>query len=131
MEKEPIRNETHTISKEYLEEAYEKMQESFKPIKEKFQKDKEDIEASFKALLSVYYDEQLIDSQNKPVRIGDTITDGKDYYQVFDRGMQIIFGTMLYNNSVKCKKLDRDFRPGKKEHSFSSRELIAFTLHIL
>ncbi len=123
------------ISNDDLKLAQEKLQEAFKPIqaeldiaKEKYNKAKKELEDSFKATLEKYYDQQLLDKNENPVKNNSIITDGKDFYQVTERGMQIIFGTMLFNNRVNCKKLDKDLRLGKKEHSFSARDLTDFVV---
>ena len=123
------------ISNDDLKLAHEKLQEAFKPIqaeldiaKEKYNKAKKELEDSFKATLEKYYDQQLLDKNGNPVKNNSIITNGKDFYQVTERGMQIIFGTMLFNNRVNCKKLDKDLRPGKKEHSFSVRDLTDFVV---
>lgn len=123
------------ISIDDLKLAYEKLQTEFEPIeaeldiaKEKYNKAKKELEDSFKVTLEQYYDQQLLDKNGNPVKINSIITNGKDFYQVTKRGMQIIFGTMLFNNRVTCKKLDKDLRPGKKEHSFSASDLTDFVV---
>ena len=123
------------ISNDDLKLAHEKLQEAFEPIqaeldiaKEKYNKAKKELEDSFKVTLEKYYDQQLLDKNGNPVKNNSIITNGKDFYQVTERGMQIIFGTMLFNNRVNCKKLDKDLRPGKKEYSFSARDLTDFVV---
>lgn len=123
------------ISNDDLKLAHEKLQKSFEPIqaeldiaKEKYNKAKKELEDSFKVTLEQYYDQQLLDKNGNPVKNNSIITNGKYFYQVNERGMQIIFGTMLFNNRVNCKKLDKDLRPSKKEHSFSARDLKDFVV---
>ena len=123
------------ISNDDLKLAHEKLQKAFEPIqaeldiaKEKYNKAKKELEDSFKTTLEKYYDQQLLDKNGASIKNNSIITDGKDFYQVTERGMQIIFGTMLFNNRVHCKKLDKDLKQGKKEHSFSARDLIDFVV---
>ena len=123
------------ISNDDLKLAHEKLLKAFEPIqaeldiaKEKYNKAKKELEDSFKATLEKYYDQQLLDKNGTSIKNNSIITNGKDFYQVTERGMQIIFGTMLFNNRVNCKKLDKDLRPGKKEHSFSARDLTDFVV---
>ena len=123
------------ISNDDLKLAHEKLQKAFEPIqaeldiaKEKYNKAKKELEDSFKSTLEKYYDQQLLDKNGNPVKNNSIITNGKDFYQVTERGMQIIFGTMLFNNRVNCKKLDKDFRQGKKDFSFSARDLTDFVV---
>jgi hypothetical protein len=123
------------ISNDDLKLAHEKLLKAFEPIqaeldiaKEKYNKAKKELEDSFKATLEKYYDQQLLDKNGTSIKNNSIITNGKDFYQVTERGMQIIYGTMLFNNRVNCKKLDKDLRPGKKEHSFSARDLTDFVV---
>lgn len=123
------------ISNDDLKLAHEKIQKAFEPIqaeldiaKEKYNKAKKELEDSFKATLEKYYDQQLLDKNGNPVKNNSIITNGKDFYQVTERGMQIIFGTMLFNNRINCKKLDKNLRQGKKEYSFSAHDLTDFVV---
>ncbi|AGN89436.1 hypothetical protein LVDJXP189_2210010 [Flavobacterium psychrophilum] len=124
------------ISDDDLKSAYEKIQIDFEPIqaefdiiKSKFESDKKERNDTFKIILEKYYDERFLDKEGTPIKIGDTISDGKSFYYVSDRGMQMIFGTMIFNNRITCKKLDKDLRIGKKDFSFFPRDLTDFVVH--
>jgi hypothetical protein len=124
------------ISDDDLKLAYGKIQLDFEPIqadfdivRAKFESDKKQMNDSFAIILEKYYDERFLDKESVSIKIGDTITDGKNSYSVSDRGMQMIFGTMIFNNRITCKKLDKDLKIGKKDFSFSVRELADFVVH--
>jgi hypothetical protein len=124
------------ISDDDLKLAHEKLQLDFKPIqdafdivKSKFESDKKEMNDSFKIILEQYYDQRLFDKNGVPVKVGSTITDGKDFYFVVDRGMQIIFGTFLFNSRITCTKWNKDGKATKKEFSFFPRDLTEFVVH--
>lgn len=124
------------ITDEDLKLAYEKLQQDFEPIqaefnivKSKFESDKKEMESSFKITLENYYDQILFDKNGTPIKLGSTITDGKDFYFVVDRGMQIIFGTFLFNSRITCAKWNKDGKATKKEFSFFPRDLTDFVVH--
>ena len=124
------------ISDDDLKLAHEKLQQSFKPIQEafdivkaKFESDKKEMNDSFKTTLERYYDQRLFDKNGTPIKVGCTITDGKDFYFVVDRGMQIIFGTFLFNSRLTCTKWNKYGKATKKEYSIFPRELTDFVVH--
>lgn len=128
-------NTIKNISNEDLKAEYDKLQLAFEPIKaeldvatEKYNNAKTELEKGFKKVLEQYYDQQLLDKDGNSVKNNAIITNSKDFYQVIERGMQIIFGTLIFNNRVICRKLDKNMIAGKKDFSFNSKDLKEFTL---
>jgi hypothetical protein len=118
------------ISDDDLKSAHNKLQQSFEPIRAKFESDKKEINDSFKKILEQYYDQRLFDKNRTSIKVGCTITNGKDYFLVIDRGMQIILGTFLFNSRVTCTKWNKYGKTTKKKFLFFPRDLTDFVLHI-
>lgn len=126
------------VTQEMLIEADKKRYEDFKPHRQeleaaeaKFHQKAREIEAPFMAMLEQYYDEQLADKNEKPVKVGSIITNGKDKFKVKNRGMQFVFGEMLFNPRVICVKLhprQTNFREGKVERHFHPSDLKSFEI---
>lgn len=123
-----ISNDDLKLEHENLQKAFEPIQAEFNIAQEKYVKSKKELEDKFKTTLEQYYDQQLLDKNGYSVKINSTISDGKNFYKVIERGMQIIFGNMLFNNRVTCRKLGKDLMIGKKDFSFSTRELTDFVV---
>ncbi len=103
------------ITKENLLEVQMIMEETAKPLLEAYEKAKKEmdeegakLEKPFHNMLEQYYDEQLIDKNGVPIKIGDDITDGKIKLRVVKRGMQFAFNRMLFNPRIVCKKVLQD-----------------------
>lgn len=102
------------VTKEQILETLSIADEAAKPIREEKTKMLQDIEIRLEViynplfrLLDIYNDENLIDKNGQAIRIGDVITDGKNLYKVENRGMQTVFGNLLFNPRVLCKKTDK------------------------
>lgn len=120
------------VTKEQLLQLQELAIENIKPIREEFKKCQleydnkiQEMEKPLLALLEVYYDENLKDKKDQSVRKGNTITNGKSNYYVHDRGMQFVFGTMLFNPRIICKKIDEKgySKPNAKDAHIPPSEL--------
>lgn len=100
------------ITKDNLKDAYSAYLKKAEPIKIEFKKIEKEFDEKFKnasksylEMLEKYYDEQLVDSTGNSIKIGCIISKNKVNYEVVDRGMQFIFGEMLYNPRVRVRKL--------------------------
>ncbi|MCT4181619.1 hypothetical protein BAS06_09330 [Elizabethkingia miricola] len=118
------------VTKEELIEMHGKIQFAAEPIhreRTKFLKEienkLEELHKPLVELLEVYNDENLKDKNDSPVRIGDIITDGKYEYKVHHRGMQSVFGNMLFNPRVLCKKINPAFRDKKPAPNARVKEI--------
>lgn len=122
------------ITKDELLRAKENMDKVLEPAREKLAEAKKEFyqaarveENLFEELILKYYDETLIDANGKPVRVGDTISNGKHIYEVVNRGMQFVFGTMMFNPRVMCRKLGSLSNRGRDKHIHPA-ELLSFTV---
>ncbi|RQO37928.1 hypothetical protein DBR39_13650 [Chryseobacterium sp. KBW03] len=102
----PIRAELEKFKKEYQS----KINEFEKPIMD---------------LIEAYYDENLTDKNNAIVQIGMTITNGKSKLYIHSRGMQFIFGHIVFNPRVMGKKIDDKgfIKPNAREIHVHPKEL--------
>ncbi len=96
------------VTKEQVEAALTLADEKISKLRENREIEDEEIRAPLREVLDQYYDQSLTDNNNEPVRIGDTISDGKFDYIVEDRGMQFVLGTILWNPRVMVKKIMPD-----------------------
>lgn len=94
---------------------------------EVFEKREQEEEAPIKLLIGQYLDEELKDSNGVTIKEGYIISPEKGYpaYKVIKRGMQVIFGTPMFNPSVQVVTYSPTKEPkiGKKEKSLHRREL--------
>jgi len=72
--------------------------------------------------LNRYHDEMLKDSNGISIKENDIVKQGKDYFLVKQRHTQILFGDILENPRIICKKIDKQLRIGKKDFEFNSSE---------
>lgn len=100
------------ITKEELTASYQKLDSDLEPLrtelaeaKANFDLKAKEAELPFLKMLEMYYDENLVDINGKPVKVGDIITNGKATYKVINRGMQFVFGQMMFNPRVMCQKI--------------------------
>ncbi|HAY3590633.1 TPA: hypothetical protein JRX31_000314 [Elizabethkingia anophelis] len=109
------------ITKEQLIKAKQERDKQYTEYKKQL----EEINKPFFELLELYDDQILLDKNNSPVKIGHTITDGKNKYKVHYRGMQCVFGELLFNSRVFCKKVSEDGKiaPNAREKTLHSSEL--------
>lgn len=100
--------------------------EKFKEAKKQFEKESEEVGAPFYQMLEKYYDENLTDSNGNSVVVGDKFLIGKHQYEVVDRYMQTVLGTMMFNPRVICVKVGSASRNRRGKHIHPS-ELKQFT----
>lgn len=80
-------------------------------------------------LLEQFYDQELVDANQEPIKVGYKITDGKYVYSVYKRTSQVLFGEFLCNASVLCKKVVKEGqRPVLKDYDFGPFYLKDFTI---
>lgn len=120
------------ITREQILEAQEEatrktdlIREEFEKIKKEYQSKFSELEKPLMDLIEAYYDENLTDKNNKAVKVGTTITNGKSKLYIHNRGMQFIFGTIIFNPRVMGKKIDdKGFsKPNAREIHIHPNEL--------
>jgi hypothetical protein len=114
-----ITNEDLILSYQKLAFDLEPLKRELAEAKAKFNSKALEVEAPYLELLEKYYDEKLIDINGKSVNVGDFITNKKATFKVINRGMQFVFGEMMFNPRVICQKLRDNGEPsvyGKEKH---------------
>jgi hypothetical protein len=113
-----------------LQEDLEPLRQELKEAKAKFKSNAKQLEAPYLEMLEKYYDEKLIDINGVSVKIGNTVSNGKISYKVINRGMQFVFGEMMFNPRVICQKIraSGDTARYSKEKHIHPSELKEFTV---
>ena len=101
-----------------------------KAAQDAFDAEAEILTMPIREMLEQYGDEQCIDKNNLPVRVRDIMSDGKNDYVVTKRGMQSLFGIMLFNSRIICKKINSDMslNPKAKDKDVNASELKNYTI---
>lgn len=120
------------ITKEQILEAQKEVEEKAKPLNEIFKIVKADhdnkvseIEKPLLDLIETYYDENLRDKNDVPVKNNSIITNGKSKFYIHNRGMQFFFGIIIFNPRVMGKKIDDEgiIKPKAREVHIGPSEL--------
>jgi DNA integrity scanning protein DisA with diadenylate cyclase activity len=120
------------ITKEQIKKSKMQVLQDLQPLHEEYAIITEEynakctkIEQPFLDLIEQYYDEQLLDKNKNSIRVGYQLKLGKKTYKVINRGMQFVFGEILFNPRVMIQCIEKPIIKLKHVHP---RDLIKYEI---
>ena len=112
------------ITKTQLKELHDKCAQVVSEIDNECRERKKIAQQPFSEMLEQYYDENIQDVNGKTIHEGFTIRNliNNNLYKVKRRGMQYIFGELLFNNRIVCLKIKEGGELSKKETDFGQSD---------